>query len=449
MLSSILRTSLLALLLSSVAVATSYANNNQGNSGQSGEIPARHDYKQTFKKPYYLYNDNHTIPYWNTHGNALLGPSYIRLSPSVPSTLGAIWSSVPNPHKEWEVIISFRVSGRDYLGGDGFAFWYTQEHDEMGPVYGSRDYWHGIGIVFDTSDQKENRYIPLIYGIHNDGHKSLAHRDDYISQTFGACFRDYRNSPNDVNIKIVYSNKNLKVLVDLRQGGHGYTECLTYEGVDLPTGYHFGLSASSSAHGHDDHDIISFDTYELNPAGGNKNKGSSDFHLSDDIKKKINFIEHQTQELLEAEEEDDAPEGYQEVINPHVIQGIQENQFKIIESLNILEHTLNSVFENTGNSHEAGRSRGDKLDAIERKLGELEQKLEILTTAIAHMTSSGNSQIQNVKDKIDTAHEILQKTQQHTSYTTWLIIGFVVLFVGYAGYSVYRKNFEEKHKKYF
>lgn len=52
--------------------------------------------------------------------------------------------------------------------------------------------------------------------------------------------------------------------MDLRQDGYSYTECFSKDNVELPTGYYFGISSATEALG-DDHDIISFEGYELNP----------------------------------------------------------------------------------------------------------------------------------------------------------------------------------------
>ena len=38
----------------------------------------------------------------------------------------------------------------DGLFGDGFAVWLTKERVEMGPVFGNRDNFEGLGIFFDT-----------------------------------------------------------------------------------------------------------------------------------------------------------------------------------------------------------------------------------------------------------------------------------------------------------
>ena len=60
----------------------------------------------------------------------------------------------------WEVVIQFQVHGQGkHLFGDGFAFWYTKEKGQTGPVFGSKDYFTGLGIFFDT------------YSNHNGDHK--------------------------------------------------------------------------------------------------------------------------------------------------------------------------------------------------------------------------------------------------------------------------------------
>lgn len=51
----------------------------------------------------------------------------------------------------------------DGLFGDGFAVWLTKERAEMGPVFGNRDNFEGLGIFFDTyanSRQAVSTYTP-------------------------------------------------------------------------------------------------------------------------------------------------------------------------------------------------------------------------------------------------------------------------------------------------
>jgi mannose-binding lectin 2 len=34
--------------------------------------------------------------------------------------------------------------------GDGMAMWLTEERGQPGPIFGSKDYFTGIGLMFDT-----------------------------------------------------------------------------------------------------------------------------------------------------------------------------------------------------------------------------------------------------------------------------------------------------------
>ena len=59
----------------------------------------------------------------------------------------------------WEMVLEFRVHGQGKnLFGDGFAVWYTKEHGEMGDVFGSRDYFTGLGIFFDTYSNQNGEH---------------------------------------------------------------------------------------------------------------------------------------------------------------------------------------------------------------------------------------------------------------------------------------------------
>lgn len=53
--------------------------------------------------------------------------------------------------QNWEVNINFKVSGKGKeLFGDGFAIWYARDRLIEGPVFGSKDHFHGLAIILDT-----------------------------------------------------------------------------------------------------------------------------------------------------------------------------------------------------------------------------------------------------------------------------------------------------------
>lgn len=55
--------------------------------------------------------------------------------------------------ENFEVLIEFAINGRasgHTPYGDGFAMWLTHERATAGPVFGNRDHFTGLGIIFDT-----------------------------------------------------------------------------------------------------------------------------------------------------------------------------------------------------------------------------------------------------------------------------------------------------------
>ena len=54
-------------------------------------------------------------------------------------------------YRYWEIHLHIHIhgSGRT-LFGDGLAFWYAKERSQEGGVFGSKDYFSGVGIFFDT-----------------------------------------------------------------------------------------------------------------------------------------------------------------------------------------------------------------------------------------------------------------------------------------------------------
>lgn len=195
-------------------------------------------------------------------------------------------------------------------------FWYTKETNNTSSkpdFYGRSSKFHGLAIVFDQADVKNNRYNPYVYAIENDGKKSAQDFIDYGSSSvhLGACYREIRNTPSPVFVKVRYVGGVLKLDVDIRQGGRGYLNCFEAP-VHLPTGYYFGVSASTGDEAADDHDIHSFETYELNPAPKEAAplrphekediESGHKFEFDDDWVEKINKVEHNVVENTKEEE---------------------------------------------------------------------------------------------------------------------------------------------------
>ncbi|GCC19928.1 hypothetical protein chiPu_0018627 [Chiloscyllium punctatum] len=161
----------------------------------------RFEYKHSFKGPHLVLQDG-TIPFWTHHGNALPSSERIRVVPSMKSQSGSVWTKSNAAFENWEIEVSFRISGRNRIGADGLAIWYTRERGATGPVYGAVDHWDGVGIFLDTYDNDGKMNNPAILVVGNDGRLTYDHLNDGGSQTLGSCFRDYRNIYHAVRIRV-------------------------------------------------------------------------------------------------------------------------------------------------------------------------------------------------------------------------------------------------------
>ncbi|KAI8840701.1 legume-like lectin family-domain-containing protein [Chytriomyces cf. hyalinus JEL632] len=445
-----------------------------------GQIDRRYDFTQSFKKPFFIFPDSSDkkVPFFTHSGDTMASNDNIRLTPSLPMHSGSIWADEPNMHKDWQMHFSFRAAGRGYAGGDGLALWYSKEKGVKGPVMGSKDKWNGLGLVFSTSSKLENRYSPLIYGIVNDGNKEVNGRTDYMQSAAGSCLRDYRNTPHAVWVRVTYKKRQLRVDVDLYKDGYQFIECFRAKDIDLPPGYFFGVSASTGQTMHDDHDILGLEVFEVNPhPRKSKSKFQDEYKISNDVKqsfeeakKAIEDVEHD----LNAEQTYEGSEA--ETFNPAIVQHLQENQFKIIEALNVLEQkVINSPQIAATNSHEkasAGVASAvapvdAKVEAIRSKIDELEDKLVTLDRDIKELFNvirTGNSQgqmkmsevarkLDESNNKIKSAHDAIASSQGKDGagvgsiamYGLFFMIGGVAV---YAVSVVLRMRSNNQPKKY-
>ncbi|TRY68820.1 hypothetical protein TCAL_12897 [Tigriopus californicus] len=248
-----------------------------GLSGQQNAPPAppppglgvlkRFEYKYSFKPPYLAQKDG-SVPFFEYSGNAIASEESVRITPSLRSQKGQIWSKLMTNFDWWEVELHFRVTGRGRIGADGLAFWYTANKGVEGPVFGSSDRWNGLGIFFDSFDNDNKHNNPYIMAIVNDGTKAYDHQNDGSTQQLAGCLRDFRNKPFPVKAKIEYFNNILTVLFHngMSNNDRDYEVCLRVENVILPKYGYFGVSAATGGLA-DDHDVLKFSTSSLRTPG--------------------------------------------------------------------------------------------------------------------------------------------------------------------------------------
>ncbi|KAJ3010048.1 UNVERIFIED_CONTAM: hypothetical protein HDU68_002360 [Siphonaria sp. JEL0065] len=416
-----------------------------------GQIDRKYDYKQSFKKPFFIVKDSNDkkIPFYEYRDNTIASTDFVRLTSSLPNEVGAIWGESANQHKEWQMHFSFKASGRGYAGGDGIGLWYAKEKGITGTAMGSKDKWNGkmsivkqkgvvlicsnqgFGLIFLTSSRTENRFTPFVYGVVNDGTISIDGRTPQNHEIVGSCMRDYRNTPHPVWVRVTYKNRQLRVDFDLYKDGYQFVECFRAKNVDLPTGYYFGVSAQNGQLVHDDHDVLGLEVFEVNPhPRKSKSKFQDEYKLSAAQQKAINdakkAVEEVTQDLKDAgvlkEEEQEI------AFNPQMVQNLQENQFKIIEALNQLEQKVNNAPSvATENTHQQANDNvrnavdpvDKKVDGIKVKINELELKMDALDKDIKELfnvirtgNSVGQMKLSEVSKKLDESHSKIKSAHE-------------------------------------
>ncbi|KAI8643491.1 legume-like lectin family-domain-containing protein [Parasitella parasitica] len=299
---------------------------------------SKFDYKLSFKKNFYY---NSSVPFWTLGGDVLKSSDFIRLSPSIPNTKGYIWSEIPNPYESWEVEIAFKVTGNNMHGGRGLAFWYTKDREESGPVFGARDKWDGLSVWLDSANPVTHKPSTMV--LLNDGTKAFAAGTDPTKHMLGSCSISYRNTENPSYLKVSYKDTTLSISMDNGSGGKDHRICVQKSGIKLPTGYYFGVSASSHTPA-DDHDIYSFETKQLNPPqklehpkrpleDEKKKRGDEFTGIDEEQKKKIEEAEYQMRKLR------DQTEGFE----GETAAAIYDTQKRAIEHIQIVQLQIEAL----------------------------------------------------------------------------------------------------------
>ncbi|XP_027766788.1 protein ERGIC-53-like [Empidonax traillii] len=262
----------------------------------------RFEYKYSFKGPHLVQADG-TVPFWVHTGNAIPSADQIRITTSLKSQKGSVWTKNKALFEHWEVEVTFRVTGRGRIGADGLAVWFTEEQGLEGPVFGAADKWNGVGVFFDSFDNDGKKNNPGVIVVGNNGKLLYDHQNDGATQALATCLRDFRNKPYPVRVKIAYYQKTLTVLVNngFTPDKDDYELCAKVEDMQLPAQGYFGVSAATGGLA-DDHDVLSFLTFQLTEPGKEAPPADAEIPPKDKEKYQEEF-EHFQQELDKKKEE--------------------------------------------------------------------------------------------------------------------------------------------------
>ncbi|KAL5019807.1 hypothetical protein ScPMuIL_002699 [Solemya velum] len=344
------------------------------------ELPkTRFEYKFSFKGPHLVQKDR-SIPFWEYGGDAIASDENIRITPSLRSKRGWVWTKNIAHAEHWSIEVVVRISGRGRVGADGMAIWFTEARGDDGTVFGGKDQWKGLGVFLDSFDNDGQHNNPYLMAMVNDGTKSYDHQSDGLTQQAGGCLRDFRNKPFPVRIKVEYYNKVLTVFFNngLTNDNNAFELCLRSENVELPKTGYFGVSAATGGLA-DDQDVLAFLTHSLFPPG---QQPADSQQVSDDQKKKFEMEFDEYYKELEKQKQDyrqQHPDKMGGGHMPEMFEGQGDREVRMI-------------FEGQTMIHETMRELSRKLDELLGRQEMTLSRVNSLSGGQVHAPAQGGGQ---------------------------------------------------------
>ncbi|CAO1637213.1 unnamed protein product [Sympodiomycopsis kandeliae] len=203
--------------------------------------------------------------FWDFGGDAIVDTNrHIRLTQDRPHQKGWLWSRLPITAPSFEINFEFRVDGKAHTTfGDGFAVWLTEERAQPGPVFGSKDYFTGLGVFFDTFANARHPYsFPRIMAMMGNGNEGYRSSKDGANQELGACSLDIRKTKVASRAKLTFvSGLFLELKIHSKEWDLWET-CFKLENVRLPQNPYLGFT-SLTGDVSDAHDIISVSSNQI------------------------------------------------------------------------------------------------------------------------------------------------------------------------------------------
>lgn len=307
------------------------------------QLAKKFEYKLSFRGPHVSFKDG-SVPFWTTGGSAIATDDQVRVTPSIRSQKGRIWSKTPLTADNWLLELKLRITGRGRVGADGMAIWFTEEAGVEGSVFGSNDQWKGLGVFLDSFDNDGLQNNPIIAVMINDGTKSYDHHHDGSSQIQGQCVRDFRNKPLPIRLKIEYINQVLTIYLNngLSQDDTAFELCTRVDRVQLPKSGFLGVTAATGGLA-DDHDVLDFLTHSFMDRQSNpQNQAATDEEIrkyNEEFIKYEEELKKQQQEFRKAHPDATTPINEQQMFESEY-----DREFRtILEGQDQIRLTLHGV----------------------------------------------------------------------------------------------------------
>lgn len=222
----------------------------------------------SLQKPY-LDQEFHSR-WWDYGGTTVIDASnHVRLTYDRQHSTGMLWSRLPITASNYEIEFEFKIHGRGSgIYGDGMAMWLTTTSGEMGPVFGNKDRFNGLGIFIDTyKNGRPDVTFPYVSAMLGDSQKGYDMNKDGKDSEFAGCSaRGIREAHVPTKGRLTYYKDNYLKFELMYKSEHEWTECFTVPKVEIPNVVYLGFTAITGEVS-DFHDIISVESSNIFSTG--------------------------------------------------------------------------------------------------------------------------------------------------------------------------------------
>ncbi|TKY88785.1 hypothetical protein EX895_002416 [Sporisorium graminicola] len=250
----------LSLLLLASPAAASSKNIQMREMDSDAIVPLR---SHSIYAPYV--DSNLQNKFWDFGADAIVDTNrHIRLTQDRPSQTGWLWSRLPLTADNFEIVFEFKIEGHaSHVAGDGMALWLTQDRAKPGPVFGSINYFTGLGLFFDTYPNSRHPYsFPRISLMNGNGVEAYENDKDGARQEVAGCSIDYRNAKIATKGKLIHVKDVYTELQIHHTEWDHWESCFKLDNVTLPLNPYLGFSALTGDVS-DNHDIVSVTTSNI------------------------------------------------------------------------------------------------------------------------------------------------------------------------------------------
>lgn len=397
-----------------------------------------------------------TIPHYNVNGQPnrpdVLSNKIIMTPMGVGNQRASLWGEHTLQRTEWTADVDFRANGPERAGGN-LNIWLAK--DGRTTVRENSVYtvgrFEGLALVIDQYGGSGG----MLRGFLNDGTQDYASTTNIDALAFGHCQIGYRNLGRPSQVKIQHTGAGLKVEVD----GH---KCFESDKIIIPQGYSFGITAATPEN------PDSFEVFKLvvmsetvdprhqTNQNQNQNHGQAAHNYQNP---------HDPPQYGDANKEN-PEEVFKRVIPDENAEIFSTSRTQFADLHNRLQstyHQLAAVYRSVTAHHSVDEQRHkevqdmvaslradlqrlerlDKIDTLERVVGDLQREVVNLRGTIDRSISSHES---SFRSALGDHHQRLSERIPGHGRLIFVLVGTQVLLAGV--YIVYKRRKLASPKKY-